>query len=183
GARRTHSHDTAANFIPLVRSHTLRFGVGYRVYRENLLSPGQSAGQMNFGTEWTRGPLDTSAAAPMGQSLASFLLGLPSGGGIDVNDSYAEQSQGWALYLQDDWKVRPRLTLTLGLRYEIEAPVTERYNRSTRQFDFASASPLQAAAKANYAANPIPEVPVDQFRVVGGLTFAGVQGNPRSLWT
>jgi Carboxypeptidase regulatory-like domain/TonB dependent receptor-like, beta-barrel len=176
-------HDTAANFTRLVASHSLKFGVGYRAYRENLKSLGQASGFINFGTDWTRGPLDSSPAAPMGQTLASFLLGLPSGGSIDVNDSYAEQSQEWALYIQDDWKVAPRLTVTLGMRYEIESPVTERYNRSTRQFDFSTASPIEDEARANYARDPIPEVPVNQFRVVGGLTFAGVAGNPRSLWS
>jgi len=180
--RQNDVHDMAANFTRLVRSHNLKFGAGYRVYRENTISPGQSAGQITFGTDWTRGPLDTAAGAPMGQVLAAFLLGLPTGGGIDVNDSYAEQSQGLALYVQDDWKLTPKLTVTLGLRYELDTPVTERFNRSIRQFDFSAASPIQDAAKANYARNPIPEVPVSQFQVLGGLTFAGVQGNPRTLW-
>jgi hypothetical protein len=41
---------------------------------------------------------------------------------------------------------------------------------------------LQAAAEANYATSPIPQVPVNAFRVIGGLTFANVSGNPAGLW-
>jgi len=175
-------HDLAANFTAMVRAHTMRFGLGYRVYRENAFNLGQSSGAFDFGTTWTRGPLDTSPSAPMGQSLASFLLGLPDGGYFPINDSYAEQSKTWSLYWQDDWKLTSRITLSLGLRYELEQPLTERFNRSVRGFDAASPSPIEPQAKANYALNPIPEIPPAQFRVQGGLTFAGVGGLPRALW-
>lgn len=182
GFRYNDIHDLAANFTNMVRSHTLRFGAGYRVYRENAFSLGQSSGSFTFGTDWTRGPLDTSPAAPMGQSMASFLLGLPTSGFFPINDSYAEQSKIWSLYFQDDWKLSSKLTLSLGVRYELEEPLTERFNRSIRGFDAAAASPIEAQARANYALSPIPELPPDQFRVRGGLTFAGVGGLPRALW-
>src|SRR5262249_45405829 len=62
------------------------------------------------------------------------------------------------------------------------SPLTERYNRSVLDFDRTAVSPIAAQAIANYAANPIPQVPVSQFKVPGGLTFAGVNGAPRTLW-
>jgi len=175
-------HDLAVNFTAMVRTHTTRFGAGYRAYRENNYGFGQSSGSFTFSTNWTRGPLDSSPGAPMGQSLASFLLGLPTSGSIPINDSFAEQSKDWSLYFQDDWKITSKLTVNLGLRYELELPITERFNRSIRGFDFNASSPIEAQAKANYALNPIPQIPPDQFRVRGGLTFAGVNGMPRGLW-
>jgi hypothetical protein len=84
--------------------------------------------------------------------------------------------------VQDDWKLTPRLTLNVGLRYEIEGSITERFNRTVRGFDFGVASPLEAAAKANYARSPITELPADRFRLIGGLTFPGVSGQPRTLY-
>jgi hypothetical protein len=45
------------------------------------------------------------------------------------------------------------------------------------------ASPVEPQARLNYAANPIPQVPVSSFAVKGGLTFAGVDGLPRELWS
>jgi outer membrane receptor protein involved in Fe transport len=152
-------HDLAANLTRMVRSHTMRFGAGFRDYRENAFNFGQSSGAFSFGTTWTRGPLDTSPGAPMGQSLASFLYGLPDGGYFPINDSYAEQSKTWSLYYQDDWKLTSNLTLSLELRYELEEPLTERFNRTVRGFDAVSPSPIEPEVRANYARRPIPEIP------------------------
>jgi hypothetical protein len=178
------THDLGANLTRIVRSHTLRFGTGFRVYRESNFDFGQSSGNFSFGSGgWVNGPVDNSTGAPLGQGFAALLLGLPTSGSINVNGNYAEQSQIWSAYFQDDWKLTSKLTLNLGLRYELELPTTERYNRTVLGFDSTTASPLQTQARANYANNPIPQIPVDQFRVVGGLTFAGVGGNPRGLWS
>jgi hypothetical protein len=178
----TDIHELAANFTTLVGSHTLRYGAAYRVYRRNTFNFGNSTGALSFDSTWTRGPLDNSPAAPMGQSWAAFLYGLPGGGTFPINDSYAEQSVVPAFFLQNDWKATRKLTLSMGLRYERPSPVTERFNRSIRGFDVTAASPIQAQAQANYARNPIPELPVSAFQVRGGLTFAGVNGQPRTLW-
>ncbi|MEK7403489.1 MAG: carboxypeptidase-like regulatory domain-containing protein [Acidobacteriota bacterium] len=175
-------HDLAANLTGVVRAHTMRFGAGYRVYRENTFNFGQSSGSLSFSTSWTRGPLDSSPAAPIGQGMASFQMGLPTGGSFPINASYAEQSKVWSFYFQDDWKLTSKLTFSFGVRYELEQPLAERFNRSIRGFDATVASPIEAQAQAAYARAPIPEVPVSQFRVRGGLNFAGVGNLPRTLW-
>jgi hypothetical protein len=179
---RTNIHSVAGSLTQFVRSHSLHYGAELRVYQHNGFSPGQSSGTFSFDSQWTRGPLDSAAPAPMGQSLAAFLLGLPSTGSIDTNDSKAQQSSIWGFYFQDDWKLSSKLTLNLGLRYELELPITERFNRTVSGFDALTPSPIAAQAQANYAANPIPQIPPDQFRVNGGLLFAGVGGQPRALF-
>ena len=178
----TDIHEAAANFTSVMGAHALRYGFVHRTYRRNTFNLGNSAGNLSFDTTWTRGPLDNSPAAPMGQSMAQFLYGIPGGGNFTIQDSYAEQSVVPALFLQDDWKVSRTLTLSLGLRYERPGPVTERYNRSIRDFAFDAASPVQASAQANYARSPIPEISVGAFRATGGVNFAGVNGQPRELW-
>lgn len=175
-------HSFAANVTRIVRAHAMRFGTEYRIYLDNRRSFGNSSGALTFDGRWTNGPLDNSPYAPMGQGLASFLMGLPGSGGIDVNDSSAQRSSIWGFYLADDWKISPRLTLNLGMRYELELPTTERYNRNILDFDFTSPNPIAPQAIANYVKNPIPEVPASQFQVPGGLRFAGVNGMPRTLW-
>lgn len=163
-------------------AHNLRYGAEHRIYLDNNVNYTFETPNLSFGTTWTRGPLDNAPVAPIGQGLASYLLGIPSSGQIRVNGSFAEQSRFTAFYFQDDWRLTPKLTVNLGLRYEYDGPTSERYNRSVRGFDLATASPIEAQARANYARAPIPEIPADQFRVRGGLTFAGAGGLPRTLW-
>ncbi|MBS1824174.1 MAG: carboxypeptidase regulatory-like domain-containing protein [Acidobacteria bacterium] len=163
-------------------NHTLRTGAEFRIYREHNYNFANMTPTLNFGTTWTQGPLDNSPAAPIGQDFASFLLGIPSGGQINVNDSAAEQSLALSFYVQDDWRIRRSLTLNLGLRWDYDSPITERFNRSVQDFDFAATNPIAARAIANYAQRPIPEIPASQFRVMGGLRFAGAGGSDRNLW-
>jgi hypothetical protein len=179
---KTYYHNFGTTVTKIAGAHSLKFGGEFRLMQENGFNYGSVSPALTFAQAYTRGPLDNSAVAPIGQGLASMLLGVPSGGSININASRAEQSTFWGLYAQDDWRVTRRLTVNIGVRYEREGPTTERYNRSIRGFEFNTESPIAAQVKANYAKNPIPELPVSQFRVMGGLLFAGVNGQSRSLW-
>ncbi|MEK7406899.1 MAG: carboxypeptidase-like regulatory domain-containing protein [Acidobacteriota bacterium] len=183
GFRTTTNYHTLSGAVTQIRgNHSLRYGGEYRILQENEYTFGTVSPRVEFGATWTRGPMDNSPVAPIGQGLASFLLGIPTGGYIDRNPSYAEQSGYLGLFLHDDWKLTRKLTVNLGLRWELEMPTTERYNRSNRGFDFAAVNPIQDAARTSYARSPIAEAPADQFRTLGGLLFTGVGGMPRGLW-
>jgi hypothetical protein len=170
------------NFTWLKGNHNVRFGPEYRVYREfrNRYQSDVSP-VFSFDNLWGRGPFNNSPAPPVGGELVSLLLGIP-GGSMARSGSYAEQDKYLGLYVHDDFKVSRKLTLNLGLRAEHESPITERYNRSVAQFLGTASNPIEGAAIANYAKSPIPELPLSQFKVKGGLTFAGVGGNPREYW-
>jgi hypothetical protein len=177
------THSVGTTFTRLTGSHSVRFGADFRVYRENQgRYPIDVAPQLAFSTTYTRGPFDNSVAPLLGGELASFLLGVPDGS-LSRTATLAEQDKWFGVFVHDDWKVTRKLVLNLGLRYELETPVTERFNRSVAQFAYGQSSPIEAAARANYAAGPtIAELPPSQFRVQGGLTFAGAGGNPRTYW-
>jgi hypothetical protein len=164
------------------RNHAFQFGGEYRLYRDTSLNLGNAFGRLTYGTTYTTAS-DTTPAATSGQGLAAFLLGQPTGGQMSIAASYAQQIQAAGWYAQDSWKVSPKLTINLGLRAEIERPVTERFNRSVAQFDAASVNPLASTAVANYAKSSIAQVPAPSFSVLGGLTFAGVNGKPRNLYS
>jgi hypothetical protein len=174
-------HNPVATFTWLKGSHNIRFGSDSRVYRENRnrFNLGVSP-QFSFNSTYTRGPLDSAAAPQLGGEVASFFFGIPAGS-MSVVDSTAEQSSVFGFYIQDDYKLSKKLTVNIGLRYEYDAPITERYNRAVTGFAFDQANPIAAQARANYAANPIPELSASAFQVNGGLLFAGVNGD-RNYW-
>src|SRR5687768_6591155 len=178
----TDVYSATGNLMWLVGNHNMKFGTEYRYYIEDAsrFSTANSP-QINFSTTWTRGPLDNSAAAPFGQDFASFLLGLPTGGTMSRPASYREKSSVLSFYAHDDWRVHNNLTLNLGLRWEIEDPMTEAEGRYVSGFDFNTPPPIAAGAQAAYARNPIPEVPVSQFAVRGGLLYPDT-GGPRAAW-
>jgi hypothetical protein len=182
GSTASLTHSFTAHLTKVAGAHNIRFGPEFRVYREfrNRFQTDISP-DLNFDATYTRGPLDSAGNPTRGGALASLLMGIPAGN-MTRTASYAEQDKYFSLYVHDDWKVTQKLTLNIGLRYEIETPITERYDRSVRGFAYDQANPIDAAARANYARNPIPELSVSQFRSMGGLTFVNADGNGRTYW-
>ena len=170
-AQYTNVYSVQPTLTRIFGRHTMRGGYDFRMYRNNRINPGHASGQYIFNADLTRGPLDNSAGAAVGQQFASFLLGLPTGGVIDRNASRANESLYNGVFVQDDWKLSEKLTLNLGIRYEYETPITERYDRNIKGFDPTLVSPVAAPAQAAYASRPIPEVAPAAFAVRGGLSY------------
>lgn len=163
--------------------HTARAGYDFRRQVWNITNAGYTGGRFAFTGAYTR-LNNTAPQNDRAQSWAQFLLGLPTaatgtvanaGGNISQFDiaSPGEFSQMYhGLFAQDDWRVSDRLTVNLGLRLEVNNGMREAENRNLAGFDVETPNPIQAAAVAAYANNPIPQIPVSAFRVIGGLKFA-----------
>ncbi len=173
------THSLSVNFNYLKNRHNMKFGTDVRVYRTfGSRYPLSTAPDLSFGSGYTKGPLDSSAAAPIGQELAAMLLGIPSGN-MERAASFAMQDKFFGVYFHDDYKLTSRLTLNLGLRWELESPVTERFDRLVANFDSATPNPVEAQAQAAYAKSPVPELPAAAFHATGGVTFVGQGKNGR----
>jgi carboxypeptidase family protein/TonB-dependent receptor-like protein len=165
--------------------HSLKYGAEVAQLLRHNYSSGRASGELGFGAEWTREYQAIGQGALDGSSIASLLMGAIQSGNLQYNDTYFRREPYWGVFFQDDWKVTSRLTLNLGVRYDIQFGLYEIHNRSNRDFDFTTAQPSSAAVMANWsllrATNPtMPAPPPDGLR--GGLTFAGVGGQPRRVY-
>jgi len=119
-----------------------------------------------------------------GAGMAALLLGVPGNGTSSTNliqyvPQLAFHWQYWGLYFQDDFRITNRLTLNLGLRYDIETSPSERYNQMNRGFAFGTASPLASNPQVR-SANP-SDCPACA-NLTGGLLFAGQNGQPSTAF-
>ncbi len=174
------SNDWVGDLTKQKGTHSIRFGADARFLRSfGNRYPESISPLLDFSNSYTRGPLDNSPAAPVGDQLAAMLMGIPGGEMVTpYTSSYILQNKYLGLYAQDDYRVKPKLTLNLGLRYELETPPTEKYNRLDAGFNFTAPNALTAQALANFAQNPVPGVP--GFASAGGLTFVNQNDNGTS---
>ena len=158
----------------VVGRHSLEFGADLRMLKEWNLSYGNPAGSylfgLNGGLGWTNGPNSNSAAAPIGQELAALELGLPTTGTLDLNHNTTTSAKYFAFFAQDNFRVSPKLTLNLGLRYEHDLPSVESSQQGRKWFAFSTVSPINAAAQAAFAAHPVPGLTFPTL--MGGLVYA-----------
>jgi hypothetical protein len=175
-------HTASASLSHLYGKHNLRVGGDTRALLSGVYNYYSNQGVFRFNGGYMNGPDDTHAAPPVAGPLGTMLLGIPDQSELDWSASSAGLNRYFGGFVQDDWKVTDRLTLNLGVRYEYESAPTERYNRTVAGYNFSAPSPINSAVQAAYALHPIAEIPVGQFSTMGGLTFAGVNGQSRGVY-
>jgi hypothetical protein len=122
--------------------HTVKFGGEFRSILDNINSPTTNFGSFSFNSTFTQAnPL--TATAGTGNAIASLLLGLPASGSAPINAALAWGYHYYGSFVQDDWRIGGKVTLSAGLRWDYESPVTERNNQENAGFDPNAASPLQ----------------------------------------
>jgi len=111
------TYQVSDNFSHVIGAHTLKVGGQYMISQVNVFPDVQSNGTFAFYGQET------------GVDFADFLIGVPSfykqG---DAQPAYMRNRYG-ALYLQDSWRIKPRLTLNFGMRWDVMMPWYEKYNQ------------------------------------------------------
>jgi hypothetical protein len=168
------------SYSKFVGTHTFKMGADYRKIGVNLLNPGSSSGTFQFDKEFTSSTGLNNNSTTEGNSIASFLLGYPTADAARPStmtltnplDIYTNYYGG---YWQDDWRVSSKFTLNYGLRVEHEDGMREVNNNFTVGFDTTATS---AISSVTIPASVDPTGGTPSRSVVGGLMYAGVNGNP-----
>jgi hypothetical protein len=152
--RREHMFENVADVSWQKGKHGLKFGLDIRrrLISETASPPGQSAfGRFTFTSGFTNNPSSTGGT---GDAIASMLLGVPS---TTVRDFFLPgtahvRTNEFNYYAKDEWRVTRKLTLNLGLHYEINTPFTED-NNYWANWDPSTAKLLLAGRNASDTAN------------------------------
>ncbi|MBM3748387.1 MAG: hypothetical protein FJW34_21600, partial [Acidobacteria bacterium] len=142
--------------------HTYKTGFDWRRFPVSIDQSSPLA--LSSAGGFTAGPNPQAAAARTGRGLADLMLGI-STVSYTLRPLELHRHPYYAWYFQDEWKLRPSLTLTLGLRYSLELPRTEDNNQYVF-LDLDSPSPLEGKAPG-----------LSGLR--GGVGFVGIQGRGR----
>ncbi len=136
-----YSHDNRMDVTKVFSKHTIKTGIEYRKLFMNFRQHGAPSGSYSFNNGWTQRQVGAASSTTQGMGFASFLLGQLGGGSLEHTFAIASASSYWGGYVQDDWKVTPKLTLNIGLRWDVDVPRTERYNRLS-YFEINAPSPI-----------------------------------------
>jgi hypothetical protein len=109
------------------RGHSFKFGYSFQLLMLNTNNRNNAAGNFAFNRLETAAPADNSGNS--GNAFASFMLGALHSGGFTVPNTGMLRFPYHAFFAQDDWKVTRRLTLNIGLRYEIDMGAYEKHDR------------------------------------------------------
>ena len=151
--------DVANNWTKILGNHTVKAGVDIRRVRDDLLQGNinAAAGSFYFAENQTStpgAPAFNGAATGQANDVASVLFDVPYQVGQDTNSTFPAYRQTWLFFFASDkWQATPKLTLDVGLRYELYPPAT----------------PRKAGGFVNY--NP----------ATNQLVQAGLDGNPSNL--
>jgi hypothetical protein len=104
--------------------HSFKFGVDYRWNGLNWRT-NSGPGQFNFGSSITGIP----GFNQTGLGFASMLLGEVTSASVPIDTPVGSQFPMYSWFVQDDWKVTPRLTINAGLRWDYQPQGTEKYDR------------------------------------------------------
>ncbi len=125
--------------------HFIKLGGDYRWVRSWFKISSAARGSYSFSGAFTQNPQRTAGT---GSGLADFLLGIPANASVSNLISGDLRYNYWGGYVQDDWKLTPKLTLNLGLRYEFWTQPVERNDQQ--------ANYIAADRKLIFANNKIP---------------------------
>lgn len=148
------AYEATDSLTAVAGRHTMKFGMDYRIHQDNYVDISQRVVAFTFQGVYT------------GDAEADLLLGMPQSVSGGTFLFAHERQQVYSGYAQDDWKVRPNLTLNLGLRYDYTTPYYGVGNPTNVNFDYTNKQLVVAPGNAGglvygarYASNKYTQAP------------------------
>jgi hypothetical protein len=169
------NYQYSAALLKTVGRHTFKFGF------EGILLQAADNTNKGFGGTFTTtggftcGPNPLTCTSYTGNGIADLLLNTVDSGSMSAGFSSLYSGKYLAGYFQDDFRVTSKLTLNLGLRYEVNTPFTERYNHEF-QFDPTTANPLGTMSGPNTGGGDLNSY----FQTLSGHSLTGAIVFPNS---
>ncbi len=173
---KSNTFEYRASMTTIMGSHTFKYGWQER---RNLFASsgyGSSTGIYTFRAAWTKSSNTDTVASDHAHDWAEYLMGLPSALAIDKNDTGYWKTPRRAVYFQDDWRLTSKLRVSLGLRWEMEGGISERFNRGIAGPVTNEASPITSMVNAAYAASPMSDFAASSFSANGITHYLGTDG-------
>lgn len=170
------TYDIAPSVTQVLGSNNLHYGGELSWYHDVANGVRQPNGYFHFGPAFTQ--QNPRVGNNDGSTIADFLLGYPSSGGVEYNDPTYESYKSYALYIQDDWKVNGRLALNLGLRFENEFSPRDRWGRLQAGMCLTCINPINDEISSVVLPNGAPFV----NPIVGGLKFQKDRSPYQNTW-
>jgi outer membrane receptor protein involved in Fe transport len=119
------TYSLSDTFTLIAGEHSIKFGGEIRPEEFTIFQPAAPRGTLTFGTQFTDNP---AAQGTGGSGLATLLTGQPDGGGINNINNVDYNRKVFGIFLQDDWRASPKLTINAGIRYDFFSAILERHN-------------------------------------------------------
>jgi len=157
--------------------HSLRFGGDARKFNWDMLGFFQNRGYFQFTSPMTS---QTSLSDGTGDPLASFLLGIPTLAQRQAGlPSMKMRQWTYNVFVQDDWRITPALTINAGLRYELQTPLHD-ISKILTNLDFSQGAPVAFVGGQN--GYPQGLVYTDRNNVAPRAGIAWAPGSGRNVW-
>ena len=134
------SNNFSAMVSKFVGKHSLKVGFDYRKIKAAGNDANDAGGSYSFNGIFTKSSPTSSGTG--GSDLADLLLGYPASGAIYTSTKLTQFADYYGAYVQDDFRVLPKLTLNIGLRWERESGLQEVNNGILVNFDGSATNPL-----------------------------------------
>lgn len=170
----TTSYQGFADVVKILGRHTMKVGFDGRQYRLSVQNFGAASGSYTFNSNYVTSKAGGTAQT-FGGDLATFEFGLPSAGSYDINARSDYHSYYVGSFLQDDWRVSDKLTINMGLRFDIDTPFRERYGKTVNGFNPLAVNSASTAAAAAFKPTTVTtggeSFTLSSINTLGGLTF------------